>query len=98
MDGFIVDTNALISAGQGIRDLMGKLDQTKVENINCEPVAVGHAGLSGSLASFCDRWQVGVENMVGDSGQLAQRLLDSATAYQDWEAAVVRVMDGGFGA
>jgi hypothetical protein len=97
MDGFSVDVNALTAAGQGIRDLMGKLDEKKVEDIDCDSDAVGHGGLAGKLESFCDRWQIGVENLLEDGAQIAQRLLDSAAAYRDRDNSAAAAMGGGQG-
>lgn len=97
MDGFSVDVNALTAAGQGIRDLMGKLDQKKVEDIDCDSGAVGHGDLAGRLEDFCDRWQLGVENLLEDGAQIAQRLLDSAAAYRDRDNAAAEAMGGGHG-
>lgn len=95
MDGFSVDVEALTAAGQGIKDLMGKLDQKKVEDIDCDSDAVGHGGLADKLENFCDRWQIGVENLLEDGAQIAQRLLDSAAAYRDRDNAAAAAMGGG---
>lgn len=95
MDGFTVDVDALTDAGQGIKDLMGKLDEKSVEDIDCDSDAVGHGGLADKLESFCDRWQIGVENLVEDGAQIAQRLLDSAEVYRSHEGAVADALSGG---
>ena len=95
MDGFTVDVDALTAAGQGIKDVMGKLDQKSVEDIDCDSDAVGHGGLADRLESFCGRWQVGVENLLEDGAQIAQRLLDSADVYQGHDDAIAKVLSGG---
>ncbi|OLF05098.1 hypothetical protein BLA60_37600 [Actinophytocola xinjiangensis] len=97
MDGFTVDVEALTAAGQGITDLMGKLDQKKVQDIDCDSGAVGHDRLAGSLENFCDRWQIGVENLLSDGAQIAQRLLDSASEYSRRDDEAAAAMGGGGG-
>lgn len=97
MDGFAVDIDALTGAGQGIKDLMAKLDQKKVEDIDCDSGAVGHGDLAEKLENFCDRWQLGVDNLLEDGAQIAQRLLDSAAAYRQRDDDVAAAMGGGDG-
>lgn len=95
MDGFTVDVDALTAAGQGIKDVMSKLDQMSVEDIDCDSDSVGHSGLADRLESFCGRWQIGVENLLEDGAQIAQRLLDSAEAYRGHDNAIAKVLSGG---
>lgn len=93
-DGFSVDVEALTGAGQGIKDLLGLLDRQQVEDIDCDADAVGHEGLAEKLESFCDRWQVGVENLLEDGKQIATRLLDCAEAYRSREQATADALGG----
>lgn len=80
-ESFHVDVEALKNAGLGAADLMGLLESHRVEDIDCDADAVGHEGLGAALASFCERWQVGVKNLTKDGQVLSRNLIDTAGAY-----------------
>jgi hypothetical protein len=94
-ESFSVDIEALKNAGLGASHLMGLLSRHKVEDIDCDADAVGNQALGVALESFCERWQVGVENLTKDGQGLSQRLIDTAGAYlevdQQVSAALTRI-------
>ncbi|WP_158894061.1 hypothetical protein [Amycolatopsis anabasis] len=79
--GFHVDVDALKAAGVGMAELLGMLDELKVEDIDCDRKFVGHKGLADAYESFTSRWNVGVSNLTEDGQELSRRLVDAAGAY-----------------
>lgn len=74
-DGFHVDVDALKDAGLGLADLLGMLDELKVEDIDCDRSFIGHTGLADSYVIWsplivrgCDL-AVCVENGVVDAAR-----------------------------
>ncbi|MGH3391571.1 MAG: hypothetical protein ACRDOO_22095 [Actinomadura sp.] len=92
-DGFSVNLDALKNAGLGVSELMAELNRRGVDEIDCEGSAVGHDRLAAVISSFCDRWQVGVENLTEDGEQLAHNLIDSAGRYLVAEQSAVRAIE-----
>ncbi|GGV03695.1 hypothetical protein GCM10010211_83690 [Streptomyces albospinus] len=80
-ESFSVDIEALKNAGLGAADLMALLESHSVGDIDCDADVVGHDGLGAALASFCERWQVGVKNLTKDGRGLSRNLIDTAGAY-----------------
>ncbi|QZL04191.1 hypothetical protein K2224_14095 [Streptomyces sp. BHT-5-2] len=76
-----MDIEALKNAGLGAADLMALLESHRVEDVECDADVVGHEGLSAALAGFCERWQVGVQNLTKDGRGLSRNLIDTAGAY-----------------
>lgn len=93
-DGFHVDVDALKDAGLGLADLLGMLDDLKVEDIDCDRKFIGHKGLADAYESFTTRWAIGVENLTKDGKTLSQRLVDAAGAYITIDAAHQHNLNG----
>ncbi|WP_424187293.1 hypothetical protein ACOBQX_05625 [Actinokineospora sp. G85] len=96
-DGFEVDPAALRGAGEGVFELIRLMDAGEVEDLDRDSDAVGHDRLAEVLESFCDRWQVGVENLLADGGEMARRLVDTAAQYETTEAGLTHALGGGHG-
>jgi hypothetical protein len=88
-DGFSVDLDTLENAGRGVASLMIELNEHRIADLRCEPAAVGHDRLAGSLSSFCQRWQIGVANLSQDGDHLATSLTRSARRYRETEDEIV---------
>jgi hypothetical protein len=93
-EGFHVDVDALKEAGLGLSDLLGMLNELKVEDIDCERTFLGHKGLADSYESFTSRWQVGVGNLTKDGQQLSRRLVNAAGAYIEIDQAHQHTLNG----
>ena len=66
-DGFYVDFGALHDAAEGITDTLDAMATKKVSDIDAPRSAFGHDGLAGTVADFCDRWEIGVEHLTKDA-------------------------------
>lgn len=86
-DGFRVDLTALTQAAQGITDTLDTLSTQKVSDIDSGKDALGHDRLADTLSDFCQRWQVGVQNLGKDAQAVAGQLTESVVAYQKIEQA-----------
>jgi hypothetical protein len=88
MGGFRVDLGALTNASQGVDGVLYDVSNNKVSDIKVDKSAVGHDRLAGSIADFCDRWELGVNNLAKDGQAVADRLRSCVTAYDKTEHAV----------
>lgn len=93
-DEFAVDPDALINAAAGVRSLMDELADKDVNDVDCEPVAVGHEGLAATLQEFCDRWDHGVFYLTRDGEELASQLNATADQYLHDDLAGMKDMGG----
>jgi hypothetical protein len=80
-DGFRVDLPALLEATQGVVGTLKAVQVRKVSDIDADKSAFGHDGLGGTVENFCTRWELGVENLVKDGQEVADRLVRSVVAY-----------------
>lgn len=94
MAGFSVDLEALTAAGEGITELVDMLARQDIDDIDCDKAAVGHGGLADRLESFCDRWQIGVTNLMKDGTEVAGRLRAAANLYRTSDAAGAQAIGG----
>ena len=72
--GFQVDLGALREAAAGIHGTLEQLRTTQVAALSRTEADYGHDGLAAAVAGFCDRWQVGVQNLVKNANEVAGRL------------------------
>lgn len=70
------------------------LARQDIDDIDCDRVAVGHGGLADKLESFCDRWQIGVTNLVKDGTEVAGRLQAAANLYRTFDEAGAQAIGG----
>jgi hypothetical protein len=93
-DGFYVDFAALQQAAEGVTDTINAMVTRKVSDIDAPRHAFGHDRLGDTVADFCDRWEVGVEHLVKDSREVAERLNRSVNAYLHVDSAVQKSFAG----
>jgi thiamine biosynthesis lipoprotein ApbE len=93
-DGFMVDIGALVKAAEGVNGAIVDLGDNKVSSIGGSAADYGNAALAGTVADFCSRWQVGVQNLTNDASQVASRLALSAVAYARAEEKNVALATG----
>jgi len=79
--GFEVDLRALVEAAEGVNGTMIDLQNNKVSDVGGSAVDYGDGDLAGTVSDFCARWEIGVEHLVNDAQQVANRLYLSAAAY-----------------
>jgi hypothetical protein len=96
-DGFQVDLGALEGAVEGINDTLAQLQAAPVDSLDGTAADYGHDDLADTVATFCDRWEIGIEHLATDARQIAQRLNDSLKAYLAADTTARGRMDGIFG-
>src|SRR5215469_10611420 len=92
--GFMVDLTALLEAAEGINAVISDLSQEKVSDILGPEGCYGNTTLGGTCHDFVSRWQIGVQNLVTDSNQVARRLALSAVAYSGAEHKSIGAISG----
>ena len=80
-DGFRVDLGALEDAAAGINSVLAQLQANKVSSIDGRKDDYGHDRLGETVEDFCDRWELGVENLAKDAQVVSQRLNKCVQAY-----------------
>jgi len=88
MGGFRVDLGALTNASQGIDGVLYDVSNNEVSEIKVDKSAVGHDRLASSISDFCDRWDLGVNNLAKDGQAVADRLRACVAAYDKAEHAI----------
>ncbi|MFI6071066.1 hypothetical protein ACIA5C_05660 [Actinoplanes sp. NPDC051343] len=93
-DGFSVDLGALEDAATGVNFTINAIRKTKVDKLAGQTDDYGHDHLTKTVKDFCDRWEIGVEHLVKDGTEIAQRLTDSVRAYVTADEAAKGRLDG----
>lgn len=93
-DGFRVDLGALRRAASGIRDTMDQMATKKVADIDPPTQDMGHDQLGGTTEDFCERWQLGVENLTKDMGTLVDGLDYCIQAYDNTDEGIAASYNG----
>jgi hypothetical protein len=94
MGGFRVDLGALESAAEGIDTVLYDLQSRRVSDLKPAGDDVGHGPLADLLADFCDRWELGVENLAKDGQAIAVRLSQAVANYLKVDTAAAGRLDG----
>jgi hypothetical protein len=92
--GFRVDLGALTDASQGIDGVLYDVGNNKVSDIKVDKSAVGHDRLASSISDFCDRWDLGLNNLAKDGEEVADRLRANVQAYDQTEKAITGTFSG----
>jgi hypothetical protein len=79
-DRFLVVLDSLVRAASDIRCTSDAVREGLVGALDDE-VAVGHDLLRGVLAEFGERWQEGLESLLGGQHDIADRLDACVAAY-----------------
>ena len=93
-DGFRVDIRALVEAAEGVNGVILDLKDNKVSDIGGPKADYGNGTLAGTVSDFCNRWEIGVQNLTNDASQVAGRLALSATTYARAERKNVALVSG----
>jgi hypothetical protein len=93
-DGFEVDLTSLVRAAEGVNGVITDMTYHKVSDIDGSGADYGDSELASVMSDFCDRWNIGVTNLLKDVQQVATRLTDSADAYAKAEHANVSMLNG----
>jgi len=80
-DGFQVNIGALQEASDGVSAILLYLRYEKVSDIGGNGQGYGNDSLASAVSDFCNRWEIGVENLAKDTQEIASRLSLSAQAY-----------------
>jgi hypothetical protein len=81
MTEFSVNLDTLADTATAISAVMAELESNPIKRIDCPSSAFGHQPLANAVRDFCDRWQIGVEALVKDGAELADRLAQSVNTY-----------------
>jgi hypothetical protein len=92
--GFEVDLHALVEAAEGVNGTMADLQNNKVSDIGGSAADYGDGDLAGTVSDFCARWEIGVQHLVNDAEQVANRLYLSAAAHAKAERANIASLTG----
>lgn len=81
MSGFVVDPNALADAADGVTAACDQVTNCAIDDWapNSEHTGCGH--LKDAIDDFCERWNIGVGNLLKDGQAFAQALRDTASSY-----------------
>ena len=82
---FEVDLQALATAAQGMADTVQLLKDKDVEDLVPTEGMLGSAVVWDAVAEFKDRWELGLNNLVGDVEEMAGRLGQVATNYAQFD-------------
>lgn len=89
-----VDLDALINAAVGVQTLMDELAEQDINDVDPDPIVVGHDGLADTLRDFCDRWDHGVFYLTKDGEELAKRLNETADEYLRIDLGIAENLNG----
>ncbi|MFI9387636.1 type VII secretion target [Kutzneria sp. NPDC052558] len=92
-DGFSVDLGALEDAAAGVNTTLVDLKAHKVSDLGGVKGDYGHDDLADTVADFCTRWELGVENLAKDGQEVATRLSQSVQAYLQVDQAAKGMFD-----
>ncbi|TDP98087.1 hypothetical protein [Labedaea rhizosphaerae] len=93
-DGFSVDLGALENAASGVNSTLYELQKKKVKDIDADEGDYGEGDLGGTVSDFCERWELGVENLAKDGQEIAGRLSKSVQQYLLVDKNLKGYMDG----
>ena len=85
-DRFLVVLDSLVRAASDIRRTSDAVRDGLVGALDDE-VAVGHAVLQGVLGEFGERWQLGLDALLGGQRDIADRLDACVAAYASTDRA-----------
>jgi hypothetical protein len=82
---FAVDLRALIEAAKGTAEAVQLMKDKDVEDFVPTEQACGSSVVWDAVAEFKDRWELGVNELVGDVEEISGRLGKVAMAYADFD-------------
>ncbi len=83
---FEVDLQTLVKAAQGLGEAVQLFRDNDVEDLVPTKSDVGHAAVWDAVDEFKDRWERGMNDLVGDVEEMAGRLGKVATNYAEFDA------------
>ena len=86
--GFRVDLGALEQAASGVTNTLDQVSAHRVGEGTAGQAEYGHSRLAGTVADFCDRWQLGVTNLTKDGQEIVTRLNACVAAYERVEQSL----------
>lgn len=86
--GFRVDLGALERAASGVTNTLDQVSAHRVGEGTAGQADYGHSRLAGTVADFCDRWQLGVTNLAKDGQEIVTRLNACVASYERVEESL----------
>jgi hypothetical protein len=84
---FSVDLTALERAAEGVNQVLYESSQMDLTQLPSGSATVGDDNLAGVLGDFCSRWERGIQRLVTEGQQIAERLGYAVYAYSTYEDA-----------
>lgn len=84
---FSVDLTALEQAAEGVSDVLGAFGGPGLTALPADTSVTGNSSVANALGDFCSRWEQGVQHLVTEGKQIADRLSYAAQAYAAYEDA-----------
>jgi hypothetical protein len=84
--GFHVEIGVLESAAAGIRQSVADQRGSALEDLDGRTASYGHDGLHAAMETFCDRWNEGLDILIGDADAIGDILRTAAGAYREADA------------
>lgn len=95
--GFAIDLTALGRATDAILDTMDQMSNVRVKDLDPPGTAVGHHELGAALLQFCERWDLGIENLEKDLLSMVDELARCLRAYSATDQAAAADFQGVIG-
>ncbi|NHC12939.1 hypothetical protein [Motilibacter deserti] len=83
---FEVDLQSLAAAAQGVAETVQLFKDKDVEDLVPGEAALGSDVVWSAVEEFKDRWERGMNNLVGDVEEMGGRLGQVATNYAEFDA------------
>lgn len=81
VNGFQVELQALTDAADAVAGTLHAFGAPKTSGVNAPASAFGHDQLAAVVSTFYDRWNTGVDSLVGEGQQAVGRLVGSRDKY-----------------
>lgn len=81
MAGFVVDPNALVDAADGVTAACDQVTSCAIDDWAPNSGHTGCGPLKDAIDDFCERWNIGVGNLLKDGQAFGQALRDTASSY-----------------
>ncbi|MBC7633921.1 hypothetical protein [Aeromicrobium sp.] len=82
---FDVDLQAIVKAAQGTADSIKLFKDKDVHDLVPSEDDLGNGTIWGAVDEFQERWEMGMNNLTGDVGEIAGRLGKIAMNYAEFD-------------
>ena len=90
---FEVDLESLVKAARGVADTVQLFKDKDVEDLVPTESSLGSDVVWGAVKEFKDRWERGMNHLVGDVEEISGRLSQVAGNYAEFDADGAKAME-----